>query len=171
MASLHEWAENLGQPYVILGVGIPGAGKTTVLEALANTLEIARICPDDIRKEMTGSESDQSANKAVWEETYARVCNLLQEGKSSIVDATHVNRTNRVEAIEKYRAHGAQNIGAVIFRTPLQLALIRNQLRTKHVPDEVIRRMNNRLKQHPVVGSEEGIDRTYTVMPTDSLVA
>jgi predicted kinase len=58
---------------LILGIGIPGSGKTTVLKKLANDYNYSYICPDDIRFELTLDMSDQSRNKEVWRESYHRL--------------------------------------------------------------------------------------------------
>jgi hypothetical protein len=46
-------------------VGIPGCGKSTYLRKV-NSPNVLIVCPDDIRRELTGDISDQSRNGDVW---------------------------------------------------------------------------------------------------------
>ena len=39
---------------LIMGIGIPGSEKTTVLKTFAEKYNYSYICPDDIRLELTG---------------------------------------------------------------------------------------------------------------------
>lgn len=49
---------------VIVGIGLPGSGKTTALKPFADKNSYIYICPDDIRAELTGNPADQSKNNA-----------------------------------------------------------------------------------------------------------
>ena len=46
---------------LIIPIGISGSGKSRLYNL--NYQDYVKICPDDIRKELTGSISDQSKNK------------------------------------------------------------------------------------------------------------
>ena len=154
----------LPEPYVILGVGIPGSGKTTCLAQLAHETGVARISPDDIRQELTGNTADQSVNTAAWEITYKRAAVEIEMGNAAIIDATHTERHRRIEAIEMYRAFGALAVVAVVFKVELAVALERNNNRDRVVPEHAIRRMNKNLKHQPV-SLAEGFDAIHVIEP------
>ena len=77
----------------ICAIGISGCGKTTFGNSLKkenSNLEI--ICPDDIRKELTGDISDQSQNEKVWNICYSRIIHNLQDGKDVYLSATNLSK-------------------------------------------------------------------------------
>ena len=83
-------------------IGIPGSGKSTYLKQLNNP-NVQVISPDDIRREITGSISDQSKNKEVWEETERRINSALKDGKYVILDATNVDTKLRRDFVNKIK--------------------------------------------------------------------
>lgn len=78
----------------ICAIGISGCGKTTFGNSLKkenSNLEI--VCPDDIRKELTGDISDQSQNEKVWNICYSRIIHNLQDGKDVYLSATNLSKS------------------------------------------------------------------------------
>lgn len=148
--------QTLPMPYVVMGVGIPGSGKTTVLKDLAERLEVAYISPDEIREEVTGSQHDQSANVQVWAIVYRRVKAILQKGGSVVVDATHIYR--RSSTVRQYRTYGAAAVVAVTFQVSIEVAKHRNAGRGRTVDEAVLNKMYAALERHPV-SVQEGFDR------------
>ena len=64
----------------IMLVGPPGAGKTSYAKWLKKKyMNFEIISPDEIRKEMTGDECDQTNNTAVFDKVYSRICTYLAE--------------------------------------------------------------------------------------------
>ena len=79
---------------VIATVGISGSGKSSwIKEFLTDHRDEAWavICPDSIRKEFTGNVSDQSKNKEVWDEAYARLNKFIKADKDILFDSTCTN--------------------------------------------------------------------------------
>jgi len=68
-----------------ISVGASGSGKSTFGNKLEN---ITVICPDDIRKELTGDISDQSRNVEVWRIAYDRLRKSLENGEDVYFSAT-----------------------------------------------------------------------------------
>lgn len=76
---------------LIVSIGISGSGKTTFGNKLENTTV---ICPDDIRKELTGDISDQSKNVEVWRIAYDRLRKSLENGEDVYFSATTLTSKN-----------------------------------------------------------------------------
>lgn len=77
----------------ICAIGISGCGKTTfgnILKKENSNLVI--VCPDDIRKELTGDISDQSQNEKVWNICYSRIIHNLQDGKDVYLSAINLSK-------------------------------------------------------------------------------
>lgn len=162
MNTLEQQLQILPEPFVVMGVGIPGSGKTTVLSEVAEHLDIIRISPDEIREELTGNQANQSVNAEAWNQAYARVRATLELGRSAIVDATHTEAFRRPQAVEMYRSFGAMAVVAVVFDTPLEVAKERNGARERVVPDFVLERMHAALTSEPV-HENEGFDEVIIV--------
>ena len=75
-------------------VGIPGSGKSTYLRTLKNN-NLRVVCPDEIRKTLTGNISDQSRNGEIWKLAEEEINSLLSEGFYVVLDATNVNTALR----------------------------------------------------------------------------
>lgn len=142
MINLEQQLATLPEPYIVMGVGIPGSGKSTVLKVVAQHLEIARICPDDIREEMTGSAANQSVNAEAWAEAYRQAGIVLSLGKSAIIDGTHTEAWRRPQNVQQYREFGAVAVVAEVFDTPLETAKQRNLARSRVVPEFALDRMH-----------------------------
>ena len=82
------------KPYFIMLVGIPGSGKSRWAKEIRSKNTVI-VCPDEIRKKLTGDISNQEFNSRVWFEAKLSVMNLLESGKNVILDATNVNTMYR----------------------------------------------------------------------------
>lgn len=142
--------KNMNKKKVILGIGIPGSGKSTYLKRIVKENDFAYICPDDIREELTGNTSDQSKNKEVWELAYKRLETLLSTDTNTIVfDATQANKEQRIRCIENCKKYGAEVVEGLFFDTPLRISKQRNSSRDRKVPEHVLEKMNSFLEKDP----------------------
>jgi predicted kinase len=162
--SLQQKLEALERPFVAMAVGIPGCGKTTVLQEVATAMGIKRICPDDIREELTGNAADQSVNTQAWNVAYHLVEKELNQDHSVIVDATHTEAWRRPETIAQYRLWGASAIVAVLFRVPLDVAQQRNTARQRVVKSHVLKKMHEAIQKEPPTLAE-GFDQVISFSP------
>lgn len=153
---------------IIMGIGIPGSGKTTALKPFAEKNSYIYISPDDIRAELTGNASDQSKNKEVWEEAHRRVVDSLEKEETVVFDATFAKDFERKNFIQFAREHGAEKVQGVFAAVPFEVANDRNKERDKMVPEYAIKRMHNMLKQNPPV-IEDGFDGIFYINESQDL--
>lgn len=77
----------------ICAIGISGCGKTTFGNILKKeNPNLVIVCPDDIRKELTGDISDQSQNEKVWNICYSKIIHNLQDGRDVYLSATNLSK-------------------------------------------------------------------------------
>lgn len=139
----------LPNPSVIMMAGVPASGKSTIARELGSMLDLDILSSDGIRKEITGSESDLSQDRLVWEALYERVEQVMAKKQSCIVDATHNNLSVRERDIERYRGYGARMVVCVHVIAELEKVLERNKSRERFVPEFVIERMDTNLRLDP----------------------
>lgn len=85
-----------------LPIGIAGSGKSTWIKSLPkDTYTI--ISPDEIRRNLTGSISDQSKNIEVFKETDKQVIEAIKEGKQVVLDATNTRTDFRRSFLQTLR--------------------------------------------------------------------
>ena len=85
---------------IIVPIGISGSGKTRLYNMRYSGLPI--VSPDLIRKELTGSISNNTKNREVFVEVDKRIDEFVNEGKSFFYDATNVNTDFRKAFVNKY---------------------------------------------------------------------
>jgi predicted kinase len=91
---------NKGEKMLYLTVSPSGSGKTRwAKEFVRNNKGIVRVCPDDIRKEITGNISDQTQNALVWKTAKNKV-KMLLENFNVVLDATNVKNKERNDLIK-----------------------------------------------------------------------
>lgn len=147
---------------VIVSIGIPGSGKSTILRKFAEKHGYTYICPDDIRMELTGDPADQTRNRAVWSETRKRTREALGRNETVVVDATFANAKQRQDFIDTAREAGAEKVQGLYFNVPIDIAKDRNSNRERVVPEYVLDRMQNFLeKSAPNVENE--FDSLFTL--------
>ncbi|MEX0701205.1 MAG: AAA family ATPase [Planctomycetales bacterium] len=91
-------------PRLIAVFGLSGTGKSTVAGALAERIGAARLCSDEVRKEIHGLAARErgtaelysaAANERTYAALFDRAADRLQSGISVIVDATFRRRRDR----------------------------------------------------------------------------
>ncbi|HEY0010623.1 MAG TPA: ATP-binding protein [Candidatus Paceibacterota bacterium] len=145
---------------VIVGIGVPGSGKTTFLKRLAEERRLTYINKDDIRAELLGDVNDQSRNRDVWIESERRTNEALKANRDVVLDATYAERWKRVELIESLRAHGAHKVFAAYFDIPFEQASAQNEGREYVVGERDMAWFREQLEKEPP-SEEEGFDAVY----------
>jgi len=147
---------------VIIGIGVPGSGKTTILKDFAEKYGYAYLCPDDIRAEHTGDAKNQTRNQEVWDEARRRVESFLTSGRIVVFDATFADERTRSAFLAFVRKHGAEKIQGIFIDAPLETAKERNAKRDRIVPEYVVERMYDNLSKTPPQ-IDEGFDTLFTL--------
>ncbi len=147
----------------IVGIGIPGSGKTTYLKKLAEEHNFSYIGSDDIREEFEKADkADEVKGSKLWQEIKFRIMNELHARNSVVFDATLFKAKYRVELANWARECGAEKVEGIFMDTLKEVALERNRTRERVVPEEAIGIMHAELEKHtPSV--TEGFDTIYTI--------
>lgn len=126
---------------LIIEIGPPGSGKTTwAKQYVKEHSNFIRICPDEIREEITGSIDNQTQNGKVWAIAKKRVADALPE-HNVILDATNVKGKDRKKFIKELPAH---TLRYKLFNVPTDECKrrikndIANGVSRSNVPDHVV---------------------------------
>lgn len=141
--------EGFRSPVVIMMVGVPGSGKSSVASDLSRLLSMPVLSSDSYREELSGDANNQAVSKQAWGLVYARAHTVLANGEPCIIDGTHNNAAGRRRDINRYRKSGAATVIAVWVDTPLEISLGRNSARDRVVPEPVIQRMWESIQLSP----------------------
>lgn len=130
---------------LIMMIGVPGSGKTTIAERITKKYNIPVVSSDKIREKLYGKEEIQGRSQEVFEKVYEHINFFLECYGVCILDATNVVKRNRINAVLKTLP---DEIVYIIADEDLNLAKERNHSRERVVPNEVIDRMNRQLQKN-----------------------
>ena len=153
---------------LILTIGIPGSGKSTWAQNLADKKPGYRIIStDSIRAQLYGNEAIQGE----WMEIRHVLVKTLKSARQSIAqgntaaviyDATNAKRRQRREFIQLARSCGYHPLIAAWIDTPLAVCLQRNAGRSRQVPPDIIEKMHRQLTAAPPA-IEENLDQVLII--------
>lgn len=130
---------------LIIPIGIPACGKTYLRRWLMweGFNPHAVISPDDYRQLLTGDMSDQSANGPVFNIVNTLLAERIKRSLPVYLDATNLDPAGRVALATQAAASGMLVI-FVLFDTPYEECLRRNEKRLQPVPHKSMERMQQK---------------------------
>ena len=135
-------------------IGVPGSGKTTYATQHGLT-----VSSDKIREELYGDENIQGNPDEVFGLFCERIGEALAAGKDVYADSTNVTRWTRRSILKEAKRTGA-NAVAVVLTTKDSDSKMRNNLRSRTVPEVIIDRMRRRFEPPTI---EEGFSEIIYV--------
>ena len=143
------------KPKLILMVGLPASGKSTIVQQYQWEHCCIVVCPDDIRMTMFNTEFNKDVEGLVWFTARAMVKMLLAQGHNVVLDSTNLTKDRRKEWIDL-----AKECQVIVVAhqmdTPFHECLARNNNRDRKVPNDVMARMYNACQD---VSHDEGFDQ------------
>jgi aminoglycoside phosphotransferase family enzyme/predicted kinase len=116
-----SYAGGIAHPFMIVTMGMPATGKTTLAHALATRLGLVHLSSDRVRKDLagiaptarhTGSYQAGLYRPAMTRRTYAalhrRAGRWLRRGQSVVLDATYGDPAGRAAAVQLARRTGVR---------------------------------------------------------------
>jgi len=134
-------ATSTARPEIVFTMGLPGAGKSTVIDRLGLLATHGVIDPDLIKTEQPDYDPKRPEVHHEWssEEAERRFQAALAAGSESwIVDGTGTNAEKMIRRIREAQAAGFTT-RLLYVRVRLATALSRNASRERVVPEAIVR--------------------------------
>lgn len=128
------------KPKFIMMVGLPASGKSTKAQELAKEYNATVFSSDALREEMFNDVNHQTDNTKLFEELHRRIKDYLKEDKNAVYDATNINYKRRMAFLAELKNIPCEKI-CVLMATPFSICKMRNSVRERKVPVDVIWRM------------------------------
>ena len=111
---------------IVITCGVSGCGKTTYLRK--NYPSYALVCPDDLRKTLTGDISDQSKNDLVWKNIYDLIAKLSKAKKDFAVSATNLTWKGLKQILDNIFISDELECEILLFKDSENWQLCRNRV-------------------------------------------
>jgi predicted kinase len=154
---------------LIVGIGLPGAGKTEVLRSFAEKNGYEYLSTENVRAAL-GIGDGVASPAPVWEEIRRYTKECIDADKILVLESTFVTGPDRRMFLEFARAAGAEKIQGVFIDTPSEIAWERNEARERTVPEGIFKSRAADLKKEPP-GVEDGFDSLFTLNQNQELVS
>ena len=140
LQDISDEIKSVKSPMLIVMVGLPGSGKSSVAKQLAEVnKDIVIVSSDAIREEFYGDANDQSHNDKVFRIVNKRLKEeLLNNNKKVILDATNISKKRRKALLKDLKNPKSM---AIIMAVPEYICKERDEERDRHVGPDVIKRM------------------------------
>ena len=142
-------------------IGPPGSGKSTFATKLSTLGNYSIISTDKIRSKLYGQETFQGEWSDIETNLLRQISQNITKGVPIIYDATNAIRPYRMSLLEKLPQENCEWI-AWHLKTPLPTCLKWNKQRTRKVPETIVEKMFESLKNfQPLVA--EGFAVVHTI--------
>lgn len=126
-------------PKLIMLVGLPASGKSTVSKILQNLHKANLHSSDELRIELFGDVNEQTKNPELFEMLYKRIIADMKNGINVVFDATNISYKKRMILLERINVE-CEKI-CYFMATPYEKCVDRDSKRVKSVGESVIKRM------------------------------
>jgi len=130
----------MSEPTLTIMCGLARSGKSTWISQ--NRKDTVVISPDKVRSEIFGHQYFANAEDFIWGVTKAMARIILEQGKDTLIDATHITFGSRSTWIKIAEQYGA-NLEIVWIKTSMAECIRRNENSEvgQKLPEGVIERM------------------------------
>lgn len=122
-------------------VGLPASGKSTWADKNCEREDAMVISSDSIRQDLFGKEEIQGNPNHIFKIAHDRTFDFLSLGVNVIFDSTGLSYKHRIQALQRISKIENVNKRAILFATDYSLCSIRNEIRDRKVPFDVMERM------------------------------
>jgi len=148
-------APRKGRQRLVLLVGVPGSGKSTVGDGIVK-VGYVRLSYDAVRQRLYGDAEDHGGEGEVGKAFREELRAALTGGASVLVDNTNFLTEMRTHIIDIARACGVEDVHLVVLKVPLPECLKRNRARDRVVPTRTVRYMHYKLSTSEWPTGREG---------------
>jgi predicted kinase len=142
-------------------VGIPGSGKTSYANSLVEkNLADVRYSSDDIRAELSDT-NEEFDNECVFQILGERVIRSLKDGKSTVLDATNLNRRKRMAFLKKIENIACMKF-CILMAVPYKVCVENDKERENSVGEQVINKM---IRSFQTPTTLEGFEHIKIIFP------
>jgi len=123
----------------ILTMGLPGAGKSYILNKNYNLDGYTVVDPDEIKKEKADYSDENPSVYHEWSKKVARyrIEEAIFNSKNLVIDGTGTNVEKMAKQIQDLQGQG-YTVEVLYVKVKLETAMRRNMERPRHVPVEII---------------------------------
>ncbi|MEH6848101.1 ATP-binding protein [Bacillus thuringiensis] len=137
-------------------IGIPASGKSSLAKELAEEKNAIIVSSDTTREMFNFQDGDEEDNKKVFSAMINAAKAYLEKGLNVIFDATNISRKKRIAILQQLKYLKDVKKHAYYVNTAYETAVRSAEVRERHVPKGVVKRMFMNL-QMPIY--EEGWDK------------
>ena len=130
---------------LILAVGAPASGKSTISKKYAEKNGMVYLSTDEARAKFGSGEEDQSVSNIAFDYVKKKMREGLSMGKSVLIDATNMNKSSRHEFLKDVPSK-VKKI-AMVFEVPRDELIRRDSARSRTVGIEVIDHFLNKYEK------------------------
>jgi protein phosphatase len=128
---------------LVFMIGVSGSGKSTFCKKYFKDHEV--VCPDEYRLKLTNDMSNQDWNASAFE-----ICNIICDtrmrlGLLTAIDATNTSISGQ-KSFYNSAASWARPTVAIVHDIPLEIAIERNNSRSRKVPEFIIKAQYEKLQ-------------------------
>lgn len=152
---------------MVVLVGPSGCGKSTFAGRHFAPTQI--LSSDEMRARVADDPNDQTATEAAFELLHTALALRLARRRTTVVDATNVERWARARLLAVARRVGRPSL-AIVLALPLETCLSRNAGRADARPAAAVRRQYRWMLDSLETLGEEGFD-SVRVLESDEAVA